>query len=32
MALVTIVMAAVARTPTAYSGGVLAYAFFGGAA
>ena len=32
MALVTIVMAAAPRTPTAYSSGVLAYAFFGGAA
>jgi MFS transporter, PAT family, beta-lactamase induction signal transducer AmpG len=32
MALVTIVLAAAPRTPTAYSSGVLAYAFFGGAA
>jgi MFS transporter, PAT family, beta-lactamase induction signal transducer AmpG len=32
MALVTIVMAAAARTSTAYSSGVLVYAFFGGAA
>jgi hypothetical protein len=32
MALVTIVMTAAPRTPTAYSSGVLAYAFFGAAA
>lgn len=30
MALVTVVMAAAPRTPTAYSSGILAYAFFGG--
>lgn len=32
MALVTVVLAAAPRTPTAYSSGLLAYAFFGGAA
>jgi MFS transporter, PAT family, beta-lactamase induction signal transducer AmpG len=32
MALVTVVMAAATRTPTVYNSGVLAYAFFGGAA